>query len=871
MPTLTWGQIGERVFQAGVDRGVLYLADQVGVPWNGLVTVTEKPDGGKPKPHYFDGVKYLNLPSIEEFEATIQAYTYPDEFSECDGTAPEVGGLFYGQQERKSFGLSYRTRVGNDVNGLEHGYKLHLVYNALAAPSENEYSTLNDKPEAAAFSWDLTTTPVAIAGRRPTAHLILDSTKTDPHLMAIIEGHLYGSESIAPRLPDAQEISELFQKWQPLDYDGIIDFLGLMTVSNPLSVTNWAYNPSFEDGGWPRNVNTDRNLCTNPSFEANLTGWTANGTTMSRSNTWAFSGAWSCSVTDSGNPLAGDIRPGFSQLTFAPGLSAGKTFTVAARVNYSAPHDDFKTTVNSRQRRIIAWYSVDGTTYIQLEGPQAPNTAGIHMLRHVFTFPANAVGGGYAIGVAGDAVAFDIAQNVDAVIVSEGVTDGTFWDGATLDTEAYDHQWVGPPNNASSVRVAKGLPSGRNLAPNPELLLNRGGWFAAMNGGTAGSYTHPSNGDAPFANWYRRKMITGGITGTPYTQIVMPFVDNGGTTLPGSVWLRSNRAINMYVRVVFKKNGVAMPGINGTQVTLVPNVPTVYPFAVTATGPYDTIEVWAIVAGGSSLLGPEDTYDVGGILVGTAGDYFAGNTPDDNVYTYAWEGTTNASTSVRLAKPVSLYENGINRHNMVPFAFQSNEWSDSGKVSMKVIAPTIDRTDFEDVLIASFDNPRDLQKGLEYILKVKVRVTQTFPDEDTPNIFYNGSNQQVIARAPNAVGVHELKLKFTVEDFWHLTLNSPVSSKVDVWWDSISITDSAWDLPYFDGDSEGMLISNQKVKPYWTGDIRLSPSRFTIVPDLPPVTKQGDVFLFRNVNATFIYVVDDGIWKMAGTMPVQLD
>lgn len=215
MAELIWDKAGDRVYETGVDHGVLYLpvtggTYEGGVAWNGLVSVSESPSGAEASAVYADNIKYLNLTSAEEFGATIEAYTYPDEFGQCDGTASPAMGLMIGQQRRKSFGLSYRTLVGNDLEGTEYGYKLHLIYGANAAPTAKAYSTVNDSPEAITFSWELTTTPVNVPGHKPSATMTIDSTKTTPEKMQALEAILYGSESEEARLPMPEEIIDLF-------------------------------------------------------------------------------------------------------------------------------------------------------------------------------------------------------------------------------------------------------------------------------------------------------------------------------------------------------------------------------------------------------------------------------------------------------------------------------------------------------------------------------------------------------------------------------------------------------------------------------------------------------------------------------------
>lgn len=215
MPPLTWDQVGERLYETGVDHGVLYHPDSRGVydrgfAWNGLTTVTESPSGAESNKQYADNQVYVNLVSAEEFSATIEAFTYPEAFAVNDGTFIASPGVMIGQQARKSFGLSFRTLVGNDTDGTDHGYKIHLVYGAQAAPSEKAYSTVNDSPEAIAFSWEVTTTPVSVRDLRPTAQLVITSTEVDPAALRELEDILYGTESVDARLPLPDEVIALF-------------------------------------------------------------------------------------------------------------------------------------------------------------------------------------------------------------------------------------------------------------------------------------------------------------------------------------------------------------------------------------------------------------------------------------------------------------------------------------------------------------------------------------------------------------------------------------------------------------------------------------------------------------------------------------
>ena len=216
MAKLVWDKTGDRLYETGVKNGVLYIPTSgvysKGVAWNGLTAVTESPSGAEATALYADDTKYLSLMSAEEFGATIEAYTYPDEFAACDGSAELADGVMIGQQKRSTFGLCYKTTIGNDTEGNDHGYKLHIIYGAQAKPSERAYATINDSPEAITFSWEITTTPVNVTGAKPTASLVIDSTKADPSKLAALEDILYGKDGEPgneARLPLPDEIKTL--------------------------------------------------------------------------------------------------------------------------------------------------------------------------------------------------------------------------------------------------------------------------------------------------------------------------------------------------------------------------------------------------------------------------------------------------------------------------------------------------------------------------------------------------------------------------------------------------------------------------------------------------------------------------------------
>lgn len=249
MTKIVWNAVGSRFYEAGLDRGVLYLDGQVGIPWSGLTGVTESPTGGDAKPFYLDGVKYLNLSTVEEFEATITAFTYPVEFSACDGSARARAGLFLGQQRKASFGLCYRTRVGNDLEGNDHAYKLHLIYNALVSPSERNFGTLGGNNDISDFSWKITTKSLAFPGYKPTSHLVLDSRFIEPITLSKIEEKLYGSDSVNAHLPSFAEL--LAQLDDPISFNLTVNGDGTFTVDAPVSVMTVDNTAGLFQLTWP--------------------------------------------------------------------------------------------------------------------------------------------------------------------------------------------------------------------------------------------------------------------------------------------------------------------------------------------------------------------------------------------------------------------------------------------------------------------------------------------------------------------------------------------------------------------------------------------------------------------------------------------
>lgn len=243
MARLDWNAVGSRFYEAGVDRGVLYVDGYPGVPWNGLTSVNESPSGGDSKSFYIDGVKYLAVSSPEEFEATLTAFTYPDEFAQCDGNSEPRSGMFLTHQRRKMFGLAYRTMIGSDQTD-SLGYKLHIVYNALASPSERSNETLKDQTDPNDFSWKITCKPPAMAGYKPTAHVVIDSRQTDPSVISVIEDILYGTDEDQARIPTFDDLIAAYDTISTLTVIDNGD--GTWTATAPFDVIRMLDDEIFE-------------------------------------------------------------------------------------------------------------------------------------------------------------------------------------------------------------------------------------------------------------------------------------------------------------------------------------------------------------------------------------------------------------------------------------------------------------------------------------------------------------------------------------------------------------------------------------------------------------------------------------------------
>ena len=402
MTRMTWSDPGTRFFETGVDRGVLYV-NNVAVVWNGLVSISESPTGGEAKAYYQDGVKYLNVATSEEFAATLDAFSSPKEFAPCDGTGSIAKGLFATQQPRRAFSLSYRTLVGNDLEAQNHGYKIHLVYNALAAPASRTYSTTSDTTEPSTLSWSLTTLPPSLTGLKPTAHFVIDSRETPRMLLAAIEDMLYGTDGTDPRMPLVSELIELFE------------------TEGPLARTN---------------------LITNPSMETNITGWSSGGgrLTLSQfSDVTAFSGTKSLRAVAN---VAMTAANGYITAT-ALGVVPGNTYTLTAYVRPLTTSRSMRAAVQWKDSAsVVIGSAAYGTVVLAPAG---------EWTRVAFTGLA-AVGADRVtvLFYCQDALAIGDTIDFDAILLEVSETVQSYFDGSTdVSNHNYPH-WSGVAHASTS-------------------------------------------------------------------------------------------------------------------------------------------------------------------------------------------------------------------------------------------------------------------------------------------------------------------------------------------------------------------------------------------------------------------------------------
>lgn len=779
MTRVSWNDVGQRFYEAGTDRGVLYLAGQPGVPWNGLIGVDEGSSGGEARPYYLDGYKYLNMAVAEEFTATIKAYTSPREFDSCDGTAAIHHGLFATQQPRKPFGFSYRTLVGNDVDGLALGYKIHIVYNALASPSSRAYQTIGDTASPTSFGWGVTTVAPQLPGIRPTAHFVIDSRITPPRLMETIEGILYGSMSAEPRLPTADELATLFKSLPPI------------------AATNWMTNGSFEYS--TGTVLVRSNLNTNPRLNNSIIGW---GTTAAVATIAATASGAQIDLTANGAST-----PLFFQNN---NIAAATADRISSSMEVTVPNSFPAVSVQLRN------YSY-GTNVVVGESPIVTIEPGTTV-----TIVAHST-----IAVAAD------TTGVRSILYSNGVPLGArfFVKNALIEKAMFAGEYF---DGSQQPRVR------RNWSTRPVPSAGAG-WFSNNNtiytrsydavGGPRGTpsalFTRQNNNLNTFlASVYAVGQNSYGTEINGWTKVV-----------PGEVWtvsggVRSDTPFRTRMSIAFFN---AAGSVVGTTTDGEFTQDTAANGSVRAT---QTIEVPVgarymgtiqhVVSTLGTAVGGEKVWMFDGLIekVTAVDTFFDSTTPPpqgylnasegavgaspsymyDGDFTVAWAGAVDASVSNLTGLSIGVYVSPTS----VTRGVQSKHWTKAGTYSFRQIPVWTSRgSGYTE--IASFSNLRGMVAGQTYTL------VMTFYQK-APKGFGTGSpayrslyllstsNPEInkYTQAQDVSGEQTLRLTFTVPTSgnWYLRFyNGGMAGEDSIWWDSGAIFDGTYAGEAFNGDT----------------------------------------------------------------------
>lgn len=839
MTRISWGTAGTRLYEAGVDRGVLYLDGIDGVPWDGLTSVKESPSGGGATPYYLDGFKYLNVASAEEFEASIEALTNPSEFARCDGTASIFAGLFATQQPREPFGLTYRTLIGNDLDGQDHGYKIHLVYNALAEPTDRDNSSLGGSVSPLGLSWKISTTPIAMSGRKPTSHLIIDSTKSDPNMLAVLEGFLYGANNLPPRLPTPTQLVALFGNWSITDLEAPLNFIG-MGSGDSLFVENLATNPSFESVV-PGSTVMRTNLALNARAAVDTTLWAVMGTSLARV---PFGAGFGFELTSNGSrndmneALSADIPGGVSVTISFDASGTDSTLNVPRAILY---HSSSQLT-----QQIYSSLVTDGE---------------IHRvsIKFVTTGPINRVYVGWGATTNG------VKGVISNILVEQTDQVRPYFDGSTPDALGWDYSWSGVANASTSTAKASSVTVRTNYVTNPLT----GGSLSDIQGvrgtiSSSGTSIRLSITDAAAAAMAQRIEVLPG---------KLP------VAIPGEVWTMSGNGRSsivggtMQLNIQFRDAANAIIGstILGNPTDTNPSTFTSLS-TITAIAPAGTAFIyWGLGLAGAGTRAIGDTLDGQNVLLeksAVALSFFSGSSPSAGDFSYAWTGTADASTSIQTAPGVA------GATTLSAASVQSSDWTSSGTKSVRTI-PTSAAITSVTYPAGSTGMTLGMVAGKTYTAIVNCRLTAPLA-----GVLYSQSRSLVMQRmdggtfkfdvsqpAPNVAGVTGLRLTFslptgTTAAFFYLC-NGASAGNGDVWWDDLCIVEGVYDGPYLDGNSGTIIYQNQEVLPLWAGISDASTSSFEYYTDLPEFSNTGDSYIIGND----LWVFDNGVWHNFGVVP----
>ena len=834
MTKLTWGAAGERFFEAGVDRGVLYVPGLAGVSWNGLKAVKEAPTGGEPKPYYIDGFKYANIASAEEFQASIEAFSSPSEFSVCDGTVQLAVGLFVTQQPRKSFGLSYRTLIGDDLTGLGLGYKIHLVYNALAAPAGRDNSTMTQSLDPLELSWDISTRPPAAAfGYKPTAHLVIDSRKVDPDLLAVLEGYLYGANGLLPSLPTPAQIISQFTTWKSLALVEPLNFIGSL-ASAFTTITNEAVNPSFESVN-PGTTIVRTNLSTNPRALAG-NGWFRNNGAIHK-DTFLTSGipTHPLGITSA---LRSSLQDGQSKSAIASFYNIDTLANTGPQRHLGvwvlAEQDGFKVSTYGHLAETVLFSGV--WTYIRTTG------SGLAALEYA-TLEVTKIDGSMALTSDGVLVTGCVVEKTLDPI-------GGYFDGSILDSLGFDYGWTAAIGTSTSTAKAAIAEVRRNIVTNPNVSVDTTGWVS----GVAMTRTE-ANG-----KWWVN--APGGThTYAQFPGVVGRFY---------SIGMRVRGPVGVTVSLGNTDNVVG--AFAGSASGVIPSSGEIVLQAKASVGTGGTSMAFGmqLPAGSTGIMITEafakEVFAIG-IL---PGPYFDGTTIAGNDVFNLWGGLSNASISLQ--------------YTLMPFStlsgntavLRSVDWSVNGYSSIRLKANQASSDSRVDIF-----SSEAIRATLKLNTTYTILATARLIAEQTGNlsgqarsifVHLNGISQArpFSAQAPNAAGVYELSFKFTTLDslagynvirLYH----GGVEGSVDIWWDKLMLVEGDYTAGYFDG-AKDVIYKNQVVQTVWDGTPHQSTSSFKHFTELSANSQNGDANLMSNELWVFV----DGVWQNKGLIPLGI-
>lgn len=691
MTRLTWGAPGERRFETGVDRGVLYF-DNTAHAWNGLISVEESPQGGSAQGYYYDGVKYASLIGPEEFQASVTAVTVPEVFDEIDGRKAIAPGFYAGEQPRRAFDFIYRSKIGSDTKGVDAGYKIHIIYNALAEATSKTYTTMSDQTAPMEVSWTLTTMPPKAAGYKPTAHFVIDATKMEQSLVSVLEGILYGGEGVTPRLPQPQELLNMFGSWISIEPDLPIVFLGKKVRTIKL-VENMIANPTFSRVNPTSTSNqVERtNLFTNPTA---MDGeqWTASngvGSTHSGSGLpYGLPDTFRRVTANSSSPT------GFYSVVGTSVMLPGKTYTISRYVRSSS----------RRTIRIGCDFSKNGVPLPTQSGEPVTLMPGVWTRAHgVVTVPIGATAAnpvGYAGLVSGYPGGAGDTIDQTGQLIELGNQLYPYFDGTNCALYGASVSWLGALRKSQSKFTAGGVGLWWDLGFNPSFEIPGVEYNYKINRAlnprvNIGNEWEAAGSATPGATGSRVTMVSGledlGISAAFRAKAngsvawlrarnnrMIPITP--GENIPISMYVRSSKAQQVRLHSFWYNGMTYVSEIGNTNVSIPAMTWTRLEGTITAPASgIDGLRV-SIMTSGSQAVALDDYIDVVALLVGESGPYFDGEYSPDPDFKPMYEGDPTTTRSILKGMMPRNVAHGGGR-----WVTQSEAVSYSGSKSIRIL------------------------------------------------------------------------------------------------------------------------------------------------------------------------------------------